>query len=381
MTDRPRALVVSFSDITADARVLRQVAVVARHAHVTTIAYGAQPAGSDEHLRLPDGAKSLPQTLPGVAKLATRRLRSAEMGAPGSQAALRLAAGRSFDVVVANDPRAMPVSFALADGAPVWADLHEWSPEERSHVPVWKLLVAPFMDHLCRTYLPRTAASTTVAGSIAELYEREYSVRPEVMRNAAPWADLSPTPVDGDTIRLVHSGGAVPGRELEAMIDAVQALGDDYSLDLYLVPANDGGKYLAQLKNRAAGHGLITFHDPVAPTALPATLNFYDIGAFWIKPFNTNARYTLPNKLFDFIQARLAIAVGPTVEMQRVVEDHGLGVVSTDFTLDSIVESVRAMTREDIAGFKQAAHAASQGLSFEADAAVADAILERLLRA
>jgi len=379
VTSRPRALVISFSDIGADARVLRQLSVVTRHAHVTTIGYGAAPAGADDHLRLPDDASSLPQTVLGVAKLAARRWRSAELAAPATRAALRLGEDRHFDVVVANDARALPAAFALAKGAPVWADLHEWAPEERSHVRVWKLLVAPFMDRLCRRYLPRTAATTTVAGSIAELYERDYGVRPQVMRNAAPFADLSPTPVDGETIRIAHSGGAVPGRQLETMIDTVKALGAGYSLDLYLVPAKDGGKYLAELRERADAHPGIIFHDPVAPAALPGTLNAYDVGAFWIPPFNTNARYTLPNKLFDFVQARLAIAVGPTLEMQRVVEAHRLGVVSSRFDLDSVVESVRSMTREDIAGYKQASHEAARTLSFEADGAVASGILERLL--
>src|SRR5699024_9380042 len=169
-----------------------------------------------------------------------------------------------------------------------------------------------------------------------------YGVRPQVMRNAAPWADLAPTAVDAPTIRLVHSGGAVPGRNLEAMIDVVRALGESYSLDLYLMPAGDGGRYLRALRERAASHPGITFHAPVAPEALPATLNRYDVGVFWIPPFNTNAARTLPNKLFDFVQARLAIAVGASPEMAREVSEHRLGVVSSDF---SVLECVKYLDR------------------------------------
>ena len=370
---------VSFSPIHSDARVLRQLSVVARRAHVTTIGYGPQPTGADEHLQIPDGTPSLPQTPRGVALLAARRWRAAELSAPASRAALTLAGEQSWDAVVANDARALPVAHRLAKGAPVWADLHEWAPEERTHVLAWRLLVAPLMDHLCRTYLPRCAATTTVAASIADLYAERYGVRPEVMRNAAPWADLSPTAVDGETIRLVHSGGAIPGRNLEAMIDVVHALGDGYSLDLYLMPGGDGGRYLSALQSRAGGHARITFHDPVAPHELPATLNAYDIGVFWIPPFNTNARLTLPNKLFDFVQARLAIAVGPTMEMARVVREHGLGVVAEDFEVESAAASLRALTHEEITGFKDHAHAASRVLSFEAEAAVADRVLDGLL--
>ena len=370
---------VSFSPIHTDARVLRQISVVTRRAHVTTIGYGPPPTGSDEHLRLPDGAAALPQTPRGVVLLALRQWRAAELAAPGAQHALRLAAGRSWDAVVANDARALPLAHRLAAGAPVWADLHEWAPEERSHVLAWRLLVAPLMDHLCRTYLPRSAAATTVAGSIADLYAERYGVRPEVMRNAAPWADLSPTAVDAATIRLVHSGGAIPGRNLEAMIDVVLALGEGYSLDLYLVPGGDGGRYLRALQERAAKHPGITFHEPVAPHELPATLNHYDVGVFWIPPFNTNAAHTLPNKLFDFVQARLAVAVGPTPEMARVVTGHGLGVVAENFSVEAATRSLATLSREEITAFKAATDAASRELSFTAEAAVADAVLDHLL--
>lgn len=379
MADRPRVLVVSFSPIHSDARVLRQLSVVQRRAHVTTVGYGPRPTGADEHLRLPDGAASLPQTPRGVALLAARRWAAAELAAPAAEHALTLARGRRWDAVVANDARALPVAHRLAAGAPVWADLHEWAPEERTHVLSWRLLVSPLMDHLCRTYLPRCAATTTVAGSIADLYADRYGVRPAVMRNAAPWADLAPSAVDGDTIRLVHSGGAIPGRSLETMLDVADELGNGYSLDLYLVPGGDGGRYLRSLRERASGNPRVRFHDPVPPERLPATLNRYDVGVFWIPPFNANAARTLPNKLFDFVQARLAIAVGPSPEMAQVVREHRLGVVSRDFSVAACAESLAALTREDVAGLKGNADAASRELSFATEAAVADGILDQFL--
>src|SRR5690606_30675211 len=159
-----------------------------------------------------------------------------------------------------------------------------------------------------------------------------YGVRPQVMRNAAPWADLSPTPVDAPTVRLVHSGGAVPGRNLEAMLDVVERLGSGYSLDLYLVPGGDGGRYLRALRDRPAGAPWVTCHYPVTPGEQPAALHRYAVGVCWFPPFNTNAAHTLPNKFCDFVQARLAVAGGPGPEMARVVTEHRLGVVAEDFT-------------------------------------------------
>ena len=377
MAPRARILDLSFSELQRDARVLRQLSVVADYGELTTLGYGPATPYSDHHLRVPSEAPSLPQTPAGVANLALHRHRAADLQAPAAQAALRLTAGQRFDAVVANDARALPVALEIAHGAPVWIDLHEWAPEERTNLTSWRLLVAPWIDHICRHDLPRAAASTTVGTRIAELYADRYGVRPRLMRNAARYADLSPAPTAPDgPIRLVHSGGAVPGRALEATIDAAAAAGNGFTLDLYLVPAADGGRYLRELRARASGSPRIRLHDPVPPDDLPATLNRFDVGVFWIPPYNRNAELTLPNKLFDFVQARLAVAVGPTVEMADVVRDHGLGVISEGFEVPQIVRSLRTLTPERVDAFKAASDSAARSLSFESEAKVARDILE-----
>jgi hypothetical protein len=381
----PRILSVSYSDITRDARVLRQVEVLARHGEVTTLGYGEQPAAATHHLQVPTGLASLPQTPTGVARLATRRLTGAEMAAPGLAAGRRLVAEEKatrggFDLVVSNDARALPLAHEAAAGAPVWADMHEWAAEEFSHVTTWRLLVAPLMDHLCKVYLPRSAAVTTVCDSLAERYTQRYGTQCEVVRNAGPWVDLEPTPVRDGLVRVTHSGGAVRGRNIEMLIDAVKAL-PHCTLDLFLVPAADGGRYLRELTQRAGGCDRVTLRDPVAPAQLPYALNEFDVGAFCMPPINVNAEFALPNKFFDFVQARLAQAVGPAREIARLVREHELGVVSTDFGVDSFITALRSLDRAAIEKAKQASHAAAHELSSARDVAVSDAIIERLLAA
>ncbi len=375
----PRILCISLSTIERDARVLRQIGVLAEAGEVTTIGYGNAPVGSTHHIQVPDGLTSLPQTMSGVLKLAVRAHRRVELKAPAVAFAVRALRGQTFDLVVSNDARVLALAHHVARGAPVWADMHEWAPEERTHVLSWRLLVAPFMTALCRRYLPLSASVTTVAESIARLYQSNFGVAAQVMRNSSPWLDLTPSALDGDAIRLVHSGGAVHGRSLETMIEAVKRLDDRFTLDLYLVPANDGGRYLAQLKALAQGTSRIRFHDPVPPAALPTTLNQYDVGVFWIPPTHTNARLTLPNKFFDYVQARLAVAVGPTIEMATLVDRFDLGIVSDGFSVADCIRSLMTLTPESIAAAKAASDLASPQLSFEVDAAIARNIVERLV--
>lgn len=366
------------SALNRDARVLRQIDALARHGEVTTVGYGGAPANATTHLQIEDGLQSLPRSPWGVARLATRRLHSVELAASGLQRARELIGEQHFDLVVANDARALPLAHAVAHGAPVWADMHEWAAEEFSHVLSWRLLVGPLMEHLCREYLPQSAAVTTVCRPLAELYTETYGTACEVVTNAGPWRDLEPQPLEDGVIRLVSSGAAIRGRNLEMLIEATLEV-PDCTLDLYLVPAADGGKYLAELSELAGGSGRVTLRDPVAPAALPAILNQYDVGVFCMPPININAKFGLPNKLFDFVQARLAQAIGPLQEMARIVRENDLGVVSSDFTKESFVAALRELTPERVRAAKRASHEHARDLSSERDLEVVDGIVTRLL--
>ena len=321
MEKTARILCLSYSLLIEDARVLRQLSILSEFGEVTTVGYGPATPYSSEHFQIPTRAKSLPETIPGVLKLALRLHDRVDMDAPATQETLRMLNGKSFDCVVVNEIRALPAGLTIAKGCPLWIDLHEWAPEELTQLFLWKTLISPWFDHLCKKWLPKVDFATTVGNEIALLYKKHYGVTPRLMLNATKYVDLKPQKVlENGQIRLVHSGMAIAARGLDNMVEAVKKL-DNFTLDFYLVPAGDGGRFLAKLKNLAADCDRITFHNPVEPQDLPVTLNQYDVGVFWIPPFSTNARLTLPNKFFDFIQARLALAIGPSIEMSSLLKD------------------------------------------------------------
>lgn len=377
---RPRILCISLSPLRSDARVLRQIGTLAGIGDVTTVGFGEAPDGVDAHHRVPDGLTTLPQTPTGVLMLALRMHRSSELAAPAVRWVHERLAGEEFDLVVANEARALGLAHRLAAGAPVWADMHEWAPEERTHILSWRLLVAPLMVYLCDRYLPPSALITTVGGAIAELYRERFGVDVDLMRNAGPRRELPEAPVVDGRIRLVHSGAAIHGRRLELMIETMALLDDRFTLDLYLLPGGDGGSYLRALQAQAARDPRIRFHDPVAPDELPRTLNGYDVGVFWIPPTHTNARLTLPNKFFDFVQARLMVAVGPSPEMVVLVREYDLGVISDGFTAEECAASLSGLDADAIRRAKVAADTAAAVLNFEAEAGRIDSRLRAILQ-
>lgn len=375
-----RVLCISFSDINRDSRVLRQIEVLAELGDVTTVAYGEQPPGAKEHLRVDESLPSLPQTPAGVAKLALRRYDAVELAAPAIRDVLRLVGDERYDLVVANEARAMAVGHKIANGAPVMADMHEWAPEERAHVRSWRLLVKPFMTYQCAKYLPKMSAVTVVNDAIGRMYTERFGVRPRTVRNAGPYRELAPSEVTDGRIRLVHSGGAVPGRNIEAMIEAVRALDERFSLDMYLVPARDGGKYLESLRALIGDEQRITLHPPVRPAELVETLNAYDVGIFSLPPLTPNHRLMLPNKIFDYVQARLGIVFSSAPETDRLILEHEVGAIAQDASAGALRDVLAPFTEDQVRGFKQNADRAAKVLNSTEDSAVTRSAAAELLR-
>ena len=376
---QPRQILcVSFSPIHADSRVLRQLEVLQKHGEVTTVGYGSAPDGVKRHIEVPEHASSLPQTPLGAMRLALRIHDGVELKAPGERAVRKqvMDAG-PYDLVVANDARAFPLAFAAAGEAPVLADMHEWAAEERATVFVWRVLVGPYMEHLCTKYLPRAAAVTSVSAGLAGLYTERYGVATEIVRNAADLRDLAPQPVDPNTIHLVHSGTADAERNIVELIEAVDRLGERFTLDLYLLEVPGG--HLEVIRKKAAATAGVTVHAPVPPETLPTVLNQYDLGVF-LYPLKTLSHlHHLPNKFFDFVQARLGLVFSPAPEIDAQIGEYGLGVITADTTADALVDALRELSADDVTRFKQAADRAARALSSEPDRAVQSAIVARLL--
>ncbi|RZT58057.1 hypothetical protein EV140_2294 [Microcella alkaliphila] len=356
---RPRLLIASLSPLVGDARVLKQIERFRGDYEVVTLGYGEAPEGVSVHLRVPDDAPAW--RWPRLA-LILRQYRRAYWTNPAVAAATSLleTSGVSIDLAIANDVDTVPLVMRFVDPRRVHVDLHEYAPRQREELPRWRLFVAPFVRWILRSAVARAASTSTVSSGLARAYRTEFGLSPTVVTNATPYRDGSPTPV-ADPIRLVHSGAALPNRALELMIDAVESTTTDVTLDLFLT-ANDPA-YLETLRERCAGTARCRLNNPVPYAALIDTIAQYDVGVFVLPPTTLNYRWALPNKLFDYVQARLGIIVGPSPEMSAIVDERGLGIVCGDFTADSLKRALDGLSSERVSEFKAAAHRAAAPLS------------------
>lgn len=357
---RPSLLIVSYSPIADDPRVARQVRLFSERYAVTTCGYGPAPEGVVDHVRIPEEVVWWHKNR---RLLAEHRYASAYLTSPVYVYLRgRLAAG-AFDVVLANDADTVPLALLLRPRGGVHADLHEYATRQHESNWRWRIFVAPYYRWIVREFLPRCASVTTVGDGLALEYEREFGVPVSVVTNAPPYQRREPGSVDGP-LRLVHSGYANPVRGLAETIRGVELADADVTLDLYL--RDEGSGHLDELLELVTDSRRVRLHDPVPYGGLHDVLSRHDLGVFVVPPVTFNLEWTLPNKFFDFVQARLGIVVGPSPEMASLVHRHGLGVVTADFTAESLAATLEALTPEQVAGFKAASHAAAQELSAEA---------------
>ena len=292
-----------------------------------------------------------------------RRYEAAYRGAPVVRAAADLLVGRRarFDVVLADDIDTVPLALDLAPRGGVHADLHEYHPRQNEELRRWRWFVAPYYRWLVRTYGTQADSVTTVGEGIAREYRLRFGMRAGVVVNAPHFVALEPAPVH-EPLRLVHSGNAQRHR-LDVILAAMDLVTVPMTLDLYLMP-NDPA-YLEELAERYAASDRVRIHPPVAPHELPTTLNAHDVGVYVLPPVSFNHLWALPNKIFDFVQGRLALVVGPSPEMAALVRRHGLGVVTDDFSAESLARALERLTRDDVGRYKAASHAAAHELSAE----------------
>lgn len=361
-----RVLILSFSDLARDPRVSKQIRLLSQTHNVVAAGYGNPIEGENiSFVPLRAKPRSVLQRLVAAGFLAARAFECAYWTHPTIMSALDALADCRVDAIVANDIEALPLACRIGAGrARIVFDAHEYAPREFEDSWMWRTFFQRYKTYLCRQYIPHANAMLTVSHGIAEEFARTFGVDAKVLPNTPPFFDLAPQRARPDIVRLVHHGDANPSRKLERIIDAMRYLDDRFTLDFYLM-RNHHEKHYQRLVALAQGDKRITFHAPVPMVSLPETLNQYDVGVYLLDPTSFNNRFALPNKFFEFIQARIAVVIGPSPEMAHFVERYRLGMVSGDFTPRSLANLLSRLTPAELDRFKSNVDVAARDLCYE----------------
>lgn len=267
-------------------------------------------------------------------------------------------------IVICHECYDVPYFVALKEkyGFKLVFNAHEYYPLEFDEQPDWATTWQLYYEDLYRQILPQVDLLVNVCDSIRDKCLEVFQKDSLVIPNASFYDNCKATPIH-QPLQLIHHGGAIPSRKIEDMIGMMPRLGPGYELTLMLMPSVP--EYFEQLKSLAAGMSNVRFIETVPFNQIVKTLNQYDLGIYILPPSSFNNAIALPNKLYEFIQAKLAIAIGPSPEMARVVNEHRLGIVANNFSAHALADAILAQTPAQWSQFKAHAEQAAQKLSAE----------------
>lgn len=367
----PRYLSLSHRPLGSDPRPSRCVDLLRHHGDVTVCCLPPSDPGKLEGLAfipyVPTQRTTQEKLLHGAQLLAgsfERFIWNREM-----RCMLQSLQGQTFDAILCHTLTLLPLACAVAKQAGslghtrILFDAREYYARENEEDWRWRMLWQRFNDYLCRHYLPQADTVFTVSPGLAEGYRSEYGILCQILPSASAWQDLQPRPTQNQNIRLIHHGIASPGRHIELMIDAVALADSRFRLDLMLV--NDNTAYYEYLQRKIAEHPRIRLIDSVPLSEIVKKISDYDIGIYLLTDDSFNHRHALPNKFFEFIQARLAMAVSPVPDMANMIREYKLGCVAPDFSSKSFAATLHCLTAEIIDEYKENAHRAAKKLCWE----------------
>jgi glycosyltransferase involved in cell wall biosynthesis len=105
---------------------------------------------------------------------------------------------------------------------------------------------------------------------------------------------------------------------------------------------------------------------PAVPmTELIGEAASFDIGLFALPGTSRHNRFALPNKLFEYIMAGLALCVSNLPEMAQLVLHHRVGITFDSVEPRAIAAAINVLDRISIDAYKRASLAAARTLCWE----------------
>lgn len=249
------------------------------------------------------------------------------------------------DLLVANDLDTLGPNFRVArwKNIKLVYDSHEIFTEvpELQHTPAKKKI----WEKLEARIVPRLKHCITVNESIAAWFEKKYGVKFHVIRNIPPRpaavklktrSELG-LPEDKKIVVLQGAGINIQ-RGAEELVEAMK-----FTEGVVLLIIG-GGDVFSMLKNSAAENGITD--RVIFKNKMPAEELFHftanaDLGVTIDKDTNLNYRFSLPNKIFDYVNAGLPVLASRLPEIEKFIRKYNIGLFIEQHSPEHIAGKIK----------------------------------------
>jgi glycosyltransferase involved in cell wall biosynthesis len=291
-----------------------------------------------------------------------------------------------FDLLVSNDLDTLLPNYLVSrlKNLPLIYDSHEYFtgvPELQKRPVVrwiWKAIE--------KSIFPGLKYVMTVSDSIAIQYEKEYSLRPEVVRNCSmnteyikPFSrrelDINPA----HFLVILQGTGINVDRGGPELIDAVN-LTDEVSL--LIVGAGD---QFELLKKKVLLMGLEERIKLISKCPWQTLMRYTrsaDAGLSLDKNSNLNYNFSLPNKIFDYLSAGIPVIATDLPEISKIVNEYSCGILIPEPTPEEIRKAIVRLrdNRDLLAELKHKATVASETVNWKNESIKVEELFKSILK-
>lgn len=201
-----------------------------------------------------------------------------------------------------------------------------------------------------KKYVQQVAKCITVCNSLSTYFNERWQKEVAVIRNC-PSIKHSRYELDKEKYKyqlnlptdkqlLVYQGDINPGRGLFQLMDVMKLLPDRFQLIVV-----GEGMLLPELKAYNVDNQInnVSFLGGKSYVELMQYLLAADLGISFIEPINASKRYSLPNKLFEYMAVGLPIVSNDLPEPRALFEQYNCGVTVDLHNLSAVRDKIVAL--------------------------------------
>jgi glycosyltransferase involved in cell wall biosynthesis len=263
---------------------------------------------------------------------------------------------KNSDILHCNDLNTLPIGVIVKlffnKKVKIVYDAHEYEINDRPNEGKMSIRLKYLLEKALIRYADRVI---TVSNAIAKEYVRLYNIpKPAVVLNTPPYREIEKKDlfrgrfgIAGECPIFLYQGGLSKGRGIEILIDAFKALHDEGGDTIPAIVFMGYGPLEEEIEEISKKYKNIYFHPAVSPDVLLEYTGSADFGISLIEDVCLSYRYSLPNKMFEYLMADLPVIVSDLPEMRQVIEENKVGVIARENSPESLKEAIEEVMRLD----------------------------------